>query len=76
MRKLLIGAAVSATAMLGMSSAAWATPNPNPNGPAHTGTACVSVTSNNPNANPAGGGHISSIGGANLFNVGAAFCGL
>jgi hypothetical protein len=74
MKKLLVSAALSGAALFGWSATAWAVPNPNPSGPAHTGTACSNVFTNNPNAGP--NPHISPTGGANFFNVGAAFCGL
>ncbi len=68
-------AVVIATAMLVLSAAsASAAPNPSPVAPAHTGTACASVLTNNPNTGP--GGHISEQGGAHFGAVGAVMCGL
>jgi hypothetical protein len=55
---------------MGLSASAWAAPNPNPNAPDHTGTACASVLSHNPNT--AEGGHISATGGEHFAAVGAA----
>ena len=72
MRSLI--AALAATAALTTAGFAGAAPNPNPTAPEHTGTACAAVLANNPNAGP--NGHISDVGGSNLFAVGAAFCGL
>jgi uncharacterized low-complexity protein len=74
MKKLLIGAALVGATTLGLVSSASAAPNPNPNAPAHTGTACASVLSKNPNAGPFG--HQSPVGGAHFGDVGAAMCGL
>ena len=66
---------VIATAMLVLTAAsASAAPNPSPVAPAHTGTACASVLTNNPNTGP--GGHISAQGAAHFGAVGAVMCGL
>ena len=66
---------VFATALLVLTaSSASAAPNPSPVAPAHTGTACASVLTNNPNTGP--GAHISEQGGAHFGAVGAAMCGL
>ncbi len=66
---------VLATGLLVLTAtSASAAPNPSPVAPAHTGTACASVLTNNPNTGP--GGHISEQGGANFGAVGAAMCGL
>ena len=73
-KKVLVSVGLLATVTLGLSAGASAAPNPNPNAPAHTGTACSSVLSNNPNTGP--GGHISPTGAANFAAVGAAMCGL
>ena len=67
--------AVIATAILGLTAtSASAAPSPSPVAPAHTGTACTSVLTNNPNTGP--GGHISEQGGSHFGAVGAAMCGL
>ena len=64
-----------ATGMLVLTAtSASAAPSPSPVAPTHTGTACTSVLTNNPNTGP--GGHISEQGGANFAAVGAAMCGL
>ena len=73
-RRMLVGVGLFATVSLGFASVASAAPNPNPSAPAHTGTACTSVLSSNPNAGP--GGHISETGGSHFGDVGAAMCGL
>jgi hypothetical protein len=66
---------VSAAAMLLLPAAsAFAAPSPSPVATTHTGRACASVLSSNPNAAP--GWHISDQGGSNFGAVGAAFCGL
>ena len=66
---------VIATVMLVLTAAsASAAPNPSPVAPTHTGTACTSVLTNNPNTGP--GAHISEQGAANFGAVGAAMCGL
>ena len=66
---------VIATAMLVLTGAsASAAPNPSPVAPTHTGTACASVLTNNPNTGP--GGHISAQGAAHFGAVGAVMCGL
>jgi hypothetical protein len=75
MKKIVAGTSLSALATLAFSAAAGAQPNPNPNAPAHTGTACTTVVSNNPNAGP-NGFHQSPTGGANFLAVGEALCGL
>jgi hypothetical protein len=73
MKKAVI--VVSAAAMLLLTAvSASAAPSPSPVAPAHTGTACSSVLSSNPNSAP--GSHISDRGGSNLGAVGATFCGL
>lgn len=53
---------------------AYAAPNPNPAGPAHTATACTNVLANNPQAGP--DPHSAPPAQQNLFEVGAAFCGI
>jgi hypothetical protein len=73
MKKVLFSVGVLATVTFGLSAGALAAPNPNPTAPAHTGTACISVLSNNPNTAP--GGNISPTGGANFAEVGAVMCG-
>jgi hypothetical protein len=66
---------VIATAMLVLTApSASAAPNPSPVAPTHTGTACASVLTNNPNTGP--GGHISAQGAAHFGAVGAVMCGL
>jgi hypothetical protein len=66
---------VSAAAMILLpATSAWAAPDPSPVAPTHTGTACASVFSNNPNVLP--GAPISDQGGSHFGAVGAAFCGL
>jgi uncharacterized low-complexity protein len=72
MRSLI--AALASAAALTAAGVAGAAPNPNPAAPEHTGTACAAVLTNNPNTGSSG--HISDVGGSNLFAVGAAFCGL
>ena len=62
-----------ALVIVASAAPAVAAPNPNPNAPAHTGTACEHVLSNNPNAGP--DGHISDVGGQHFGDVGAAMCG-
>jgi hypothetical protein len=74
MRKALVAAALSAGLCVGAVGTAAAAPNPNPNAPDHTGTACTSVLTNNPNTQP--GGHISATGGSHFSDVGAAMCDL
>jgi hypothetical protein len=74
LKQVIVGAGVLATVTLGLSASAWAAPNPNEIAPAHTGTACTHVLSNNPNTQP--GGHISPTGIENFLAVGATFCGL
>ena len=73
-KKVLIGVGLLSMATFGLAAGAGAQPNPNPNAPAHVGTACASVLSNNPNTGP--GGHISDTGGTHFGDVGAALCGL
>jgi hypothetical protein len=53
---------------------AGAAPNPSPVAPAHTGTACANVLAKNPQAGP--DSHSTPPDQENLFEVGAAFCGL
>ena len=67
-------ALAAAVIILATAAPAAAAPHPNPTAPAHTGTACAHVLSQNPNAGP--NGHSSDVGGAHFFAVGAAFCGL
>jgi hypothetical protein len=70
-----IAIVVIATGMLVLTGgSASAAPSPSPVAPTHTGTACTSVLTNNPNTGPAA--HISEQGGSNFGAVGAAFCGL
>ena len=65
---------LSALALATVAAApAAAGPNPNPVAPAHTGTACVSVISHNPQAGE--GSHSAPAAQANFAEVGAAFCG-
>jgi hypothetical protein len=73
-RKVLVSVGLFATVTFGLAASASAAPNPNPNAPAHTGTACVTVLSHNPNTGP--GGHISPTGADRFGAVGAALCGL
>jgi len=73
MKKAATVAIAMATLVLTAASAS-AAPNPSPVAPAHTGTACASVLTHNPNTGP--GGHISEQGAAHFGAVGAVMCGL
>lgn len=57
-----------------MAGPAMAAPNPSPVAPAHTGTACTNVLTHNPQAGDAS--HSAPPAQQNLFEVGAAMCGL
>ena len=69
-------AAVFATVALSTVVAvpAVAAPNPNPEAPAHTGTACASVLTHNPQASE--DSHSAPTAQQNFAAVGAAMCGL
>jgi hypothetical protein len=75
MRKMFIGASLGAIATLTLCASAGAQPNPSPSAPAHSGTGCASVLSNNPNTAP-DGFHQSPTGGGHFLAVGEALCGL
>ena len=54
-------------------------PNPNPNGPAHTGTACTTVLTNNPTASGSPTGNAANLVLPYQFDsghLGSVFCGL
>jgi hypothetical protein len=73
MKRMMATAAVCGVSLFGFTAVAGAAdpPNPNPNGPAHTGTACEVVSTNNQalNLSPA------PPGITNFDRVGAVFCG-
>jgi hypothetical protein len=61
-------------ALSAMAVPAVAAPNPSPVAPTHTGTACTNVLAHNPQASDAT--HSAPPAQQNLFEVGAAMCGL
>jgi hypothetical protein len=64
-----------AAGILGTAAApALAAPSPSPVAPQHTGTACGAVLANNPQAGDEP--HSAPPAQTNLFEVGAAFCGI
>ena len=74
MRKVLVSVGLFATVTFGLVASGVGGSEPEPNMPGHTGTACATVLSRNPNTGP--GGHISATGGEHFAAVGAALCGL
>ena len=74
MKRMIVTAAVCGVSLFGFTAVAGAAgnpPNPNPTGPAHTGTACTAVSTNNQalNLSP------PPPGFTNFDVVGAVFCG-
>lgn len=66
---------LSAVALSAVAAApASASPNPSPVAPLHTGTACVTVISHNPQAGD--DSHSAPPAQENFAQVGAAFCGV
>jgi hypothetical protein len=73
MRRIAVMLAACGLVVAG-AAPAFAAPNPSPVAPTHTGTACVSVLSHNPQTGL--DGHSAPPAQQNFSMVGAAFCGL
>ena len=74
MKRMIATAAVCGVSLFGFTAVAGATTHnlsPNPNGPAHTGTACTAVSTNNQALNMSP----PPPGFTNFAGVGAVFCG-
>ena len=82
MKRMIATAAVCGVSLFGFTAVAGAAgnpPNPNPNGPAHTGTACTTVLTNNPTASGSPTGNAANLVLPYQFDsgqVGSVFCGL
>ena len=73
MKRMIVATSVLAL-VLGPAVTAAAAPNPSPVAPAHTGTACANVLTNNPQAGS--DSHSALPAQQNFLAVGAAFCGI
>ena len=69
--RLILAASLAGLSVLAVPAVAGAQPTPNPNGPAHTGTACEAILSQNQAIHSDAPGIVN-----HFYQVGVVFCNL